>query len=119
MAQLKGEAPGILNWALQGCLAWHKIGLQEPEVVQKASQGYREEMDTVTRFVVECCEIGRGFEERTVDLYEAYVKWCGDEGERAEEKGAFGKLLARRSDLETSKVKGQRGWGGIKLNKIP
>jgi len=29
--KLLGELPGILNWALEGCLEWQEQGLQEPQ----------------------------------------------------------------------------------------
>ena len=30
------EAPGILNWAIEGCLLWQSEGLRPPEIVQSA-----------------------------------------------------------------------------------
>jgi len=116
LARLQAEAPGILNWAVRGCLDWRGNALRVPDAVQKASQGYREEADTVARFLAECCEIRKGF-EKTADLYSAYIKWCSEEGERPEEKVRLAKVLASRGDLQQQKVKGDRGWLGIKLNE--
>ena len=31
---LRAEAPGILTWAVEGCLEWQKGGLQHPECVE-------------------------------------------------------------------------------------
>jgi putative DNA primase/helicase len=45
--KLKAEAPGILAWAVRGCLEWQRMGLEEPECVQKATGDYAEEMDVV------------------------------------------------------------------------
>lgn len=113
--KLKGEAEGILAWAVQGCLDWQAHGLQEPACVQQASIEYRSEMDTVTRFVSECCEIGPEYSVQTGNLYSAYVGWCRGEGESPVSKVPFGKLLGQRSGLSDKKVAGQRGWIGIKL----
>jgi putative DNA primase/helicase len=115
MAKLKDEAPGIFNWALQGCLDWQKNGLQEPEAVRKASAAYREEMDTVARFITECCELGTGCEARTAELYFAYSEWCEQEGGQAEARATFGRLLGQRMDLQQMKIDGDRGWNGIRL----
>jgi putative DNA primase/helicase len=114
--KLQAEAPGILAWAVRGCLDWQKNGLQVPESVKNASRAYHDEMDTVARFITECCELGSGNQEKTADLYLAYGKWCAQEGEEPEEIGTFGKMLGGRKDLEPHKIKGERGWAGIKLN---
>src|SRR5262249_35064790 len=44
--KLKNEAPGILAWAVRGCLDWQQQGnLGEPDSVRKATSSYRDEMD--------------------------------------------------------------------------
>ena len=54
--KLRAELPGILNWALSGCLEWQETGLGEPPIVQEATAGYRNEMDVVGQFLEECSE---------------------------------------------------------------
>jgi putative DNA primase/helicase len=46
-AKLAAELPGILNWAIAGCLEWQKAGLQQPSAVATATAGYREAEDVV------------------------------------------------------------------------
>ena len=43
VSKLKEELPGILNWAIKGCLAWQKDGLGVPEEVKAATDEYRKE----------------------------------------------------------------------------
>ena len=50
MATLLQELPGILNWAIQGCLLWQSEGLQPPASVAASVREYRSEMDTVIAF---------------------------------------------------------------------
>ena len=38
--KLKAEAPGILNWMIDGCLQWQQIGLAPPKVVTDATAAY-------------------------------------------------------------------------------
>src|SRR5262249_29436106 len=45
--KLRQELPGILAWAVSGCIEWQMNGLQEPEEVKGATDDYRVEMDTV------------------------------------------------------------------------
>ena len=54
--KLKEEWPGILAWAIEGCLEWQRIGLAPPSAVTKATEDYLTEEDAVGRFISECCE---------------------------------------------------------------
>ena len=45
------EGPGILAWAVRGCLAWRQDGLTEPDAVMEATTDYRNEMDTFAEFL--------------------------------------------------------------------
>ena len=57
MGKLRAEAPGILAWAVQGCLKWQQEGLGMPEVVKAATESYREEMDIIGQFLEERCVV--------------------------------------------------------------
>lgn len=54
--KLETELPGILNWALVGCAEWQRSGLCPPSTIIDAAREYREESDTLGRFIAECCE---------------------------------------------------------------
>ena len=41
--KLQSELPGILAWAVRGCVKWQEKGLGEPTEVLEATQEYREE----------------------------------------------------------------------------
>ena len=49
--KLVDEHDGILTWALQGLAMYRQQGLVEPDVVAKATKEYRDEMDSVKRFI--------------------------------------------------------------------
>lgn len=91
--KLKAELPGILAWAVRGCLAWQKDGLPLPETVKVATDGYQAEMDTLGNFISACCEVGPYYQVRTSDLYNAYVVWSGD---KQIKQNAFGRQLSER-----------------------
>jgi putative DNA primase/helicase len=75
------ELPGILNWALQGCREWQEIGLSPPPIVTAAVSQYREDSDTLGRFVAECCEVLPMHKAPAGELYERYQKFCERAGE--------------------------------------
>jgi putative DNA primase/helicase len=76
------ELPGIVTWAVEGCLRWQEEGLDIPEAVTNATREYRVESDQVGRFIAECCVLGDGFTARARPLYITYKKWAEDAGER-------------------------------------
>jgi P4 family phage/plasmid primase-like protien len=71
-AKLARELPGILNWAIAGCLAWRRDGMQEPAIVRAATEGYAEEQDEVQQFLDDFCEQGADFMTSAGALYRAF-----------------------------------------------
>src|SRR5213594_2754704 len=48
--KLRAELPGILRWAVEGCRLWQAQGLVAPSAVLAATEGYKNEMDTLGNF---------------------------------------------------------------------
>jgi len=87
------EAPGVLNWAIQGCLRWQAEGLKKPFKVEQAASEYRESYNTIGRFIDDCCQ--RGGRVANKDLYLTYVKWCDGWESTPSSNKEFGKVLSR------------------------
>jgi hypothetical protein len=51
LAKLRAELPGILAWAVRGCLEWQRKGLDVPEEVTVATAEYREDQDFFGAFI--------------------------------------------------------------------
>jgi putative DNA primase/helicase len=81
IATMRGELPGILNWALDGYRDYLKRGLSPPELVRAATDTYREEMDLIGEFIEERCLVTDGAAVLVKDMYAAYGKWCIDRNE--------------------------------------
>jgi putative DNA primase/helicase len=113
LVKLKAELPGILAWAVRGCLEWQRDGLRPPEAVTAATAAYRAENDVLAAFLDERCIVDRRAEVAATAIYKAYVEWCDIYGERAESQTAFGKQLSERDEIERSKsgIKVYRGIG--------
>ena len=82
LQKLEVELPGILNWALQGCREWQKAGLQPPGIIAEAVRQYREESDTLGRFIAECCEVRKLGQVKSSVLFKRYQEFCEAAGER-------------------------------------
>jgi len=80
---LKAELPGILAWAVRGCLDWQQNGLNPPESVALATRQYVEEQNNLPVFLRECYEPDPRGEVSGGDLQSAYDTWCRDYGETA------------------------------------
>ena len=74
-SKLRGEGPGILNWALEGLHEWLDHGLQVPERITAATSVYRDEMDVVGEWITECCNVGDGHSARKDVIYASYQEW--------------------------------------------
>ena len=73
--KLMNELPGILNWAIEGCLEYQRHGLNPPQGILAASKAYMAEMDLVNQFVEETCEVEAGSKVRLKELYGRYIEW--------------------------------------------
>ena len=94
--KLKAELPGILAWAVQGCLAWRKEGLRPPSKVTQATKDYRAEQDDLGAWIAQRCIIAEDEEEAFKDLYSNYTEWCEAGRLVALNSREFGQALTER-----------------------
>lgn len=111
--KLRRELPGILAWAVQGCLDWQSEGLGMPAAVQRATAEYRAEMDVVDQFLAERCELGsttteaRRLRVKVSRLYGAYEEWCDAAGLRFPLSRAALSTRLKERGLEIKKTGGE------------
>jgi putative DNA primase/helicase len=116
--RLRAEAGGILTWLVNGCIAWLQHGLEDPEIVKAAVQGYRTDSDVVKQFAEECMESGTSVRVKTADVYQAFVAWCKEGGERyIMTKTRFTQRLKASILAEIERSGGQNYVIGFKLNQ--
>jgi putative DNA primase/helicase len=118
--RLQAELPGILAWAVQGGLAWQRLGdLQVPEAVQASNAAYRQEMDNVGRFLDACCLVNPAVRVKMGELYSAYKTWCESIGETAVSLTVMGKRLDEKGvEKRSSNIVWRIGLG-LKDQKVP
>jgi putative DNA primase/helicase len=113
LQKLENELPGILNWAVQGCLSWQKVGLKPPAEVVNATKAYRSDMDILADFLDDCCMIGPVYKVTKGDVYNEYTTWCLMNSDKAVSKKAFGRMLMDRGFGD--KKSGDWYWLGLGL----
>jgi putative DNA primase/helicase len=115
LEKLQAELPGILHWAVQGCLEWQKNGLQPPKEVLAATSSYRREMDLVGDFIESCCIKKPQAKTPAREIYQAYCQWSDQNGEYTIAQRRFGSRLAERGFQKFKSTGGRIVWVGIGL----
>jgi P4 family phage/plasmid primase-like protien len=123
--KLLNELPGILFWAVQGCLDWQKNGLHEPKIVVEATSGYRQEMDLLADFfnsevVTErYLDLKKGqIKVSAAQIYQKYTQFCEVSGADPVKKRSFGLMMGERGYTAKPQLyngKKQRVYTGIGL----
>jgi putative DNA primase/helicase len=116
MQKLRAELPGVLHWAMEGCLAWQAEGLEPPKAVAEATEEYRAEMDVLARFLLECCDLSPEAQVATALLYARYVRWCGLAGEAPVQKRAFASTRRERG-FQPGRSRHEHFWQGLTLRE--
>lgn len=116
--KLRAELPGILAWAVQGCLQWQRVGLRIPQRWVMATKEYRDEMDTLGSFIDECCDVSVSASCIFQSLYEAYTQWCDDSGHKPLSKRNLGLQLNERGYEAVRGSKGIRRRTGLMLKPM-
>jgi putative DNA primase/helicase len=110
--KLRLEAPGILNWALEGLAQWQANGLQEPAVVKDATKEYRADQDVIGHFLDARCAKEAGLESPARELYQAYKQWAEQTGEWVMNERFFSNALSEREFKKVRQCDGMV-WKGI------
>lgn len=110
---LLAEAPGILNWLLEGCRLWRTEGLCEPACVQAATAEYRDASDVLNEFIDDRCLVSAGVSVGGRDLFAAYQSWEVGRGTAPDQRlsqTVFGlRVKAQFTDIGTSRKVIYRG----------
>lgn len=113
--KLADELPGILNWALEGCLRWQRDGLKTPQCVKQATEEYRIDEDVVGQFLQDCTIEDASDRVLISSLYEAYQAWAIKGGIKYPLTARLlNKKLEERGKLR-AKSDGGRFWKGMGL----
>lgn len=115
--KLIAEAPGILAWAVRGCLDWQREGLGVPEGVRDATEEYRAAQDVFGGWLNDCCEFGPGHSERFRDLYESYKHHCDTTGSKPLGNLRFSEKLRKRQGVGQEKARGRTNFTGVRLTR--
>jgi len=112
--KLTAELPGILNWAIKGCLDWQQQGLNPPKIVLEQVSAYKTEMDSIAQFVEQECDIDPETRHPASKLYEAYRHFCQAIGRKPQSTNAFKEVLDKLTGVYQSRTSSGMQWLGIR-----
>lgn len=113
-ANLRGEWPEILRWAIDGALEWQRVGLNPPDSVCAASSEYLDDEDELGQFIAERLVEGRGYSVGSGDLYDAFKGWAEKRGMHAWRQKALSQALGERG-YKKKRTRTGRVWLDIKV----
>jgi putative DNA primase/helicase len=116
--KLKAEWPGILAWAIEGCLEWQRQGLNPPAVVRAATDAYLDGQDALGAWLEEACDVEPNAWTARTELYASWQAWA----ERSREfvlprARLFDALEARGFADKRQPGKGTRGFQGLRVRQ--
>lgn len=115
--KLLAERDGILAWAVAGCLAWQREGLNPPACVQDATQEYFESEDALGRWLDERCVRTANAKSLTSELFTDWRQWAEASGEFIGSQRRFSDLLITRGLEKWRNSMGVRGFQGVGLKQ--
>jgi putative DNA primase/helicase len=112
--KLGAEYPGILKWAIEGCLEWQRVGLDPPPVVCDATEEYIRSQNAVNNWIEERCDTGYGLNAMSSALYGDFKEWTHQVGEEGLKQADFNKALEELG-FKLRKTKSFNAWEGLRL----
>jgi len=91
---LVGEAPGIAVWAIEGLLRLRQQGFTLPVTARATMEDFRKQSSPITEFTEENCRFETDLSFPSMMIYEAYARWCKDQGMRAGTRTKFAQRFA-------------------------
>jgi putative DNA primase/helicase len=117
--KLKPEWPGILQWMIEGCLAWQKRGLDPPEAVTKATDAYFTEQNSFAFWLEECCDRrDPNIWTQTTMLFASWKQWAEKAGVRHGDIKSFGEAMTE-AGFEWKHTKKGNGYQGVDIRQEP
>lgn len=97
-SKLRGEAPAILRWMIDGCLNWQRSGLQRPASILEATETYFAEQDVFGQWLKDACRIepdNRSLSDFIADLFKSWTEYAEASGERPGSQKRFCAIVSQ------------------------
>jgi putative DNA primase/helicase len=114
--KFRAELPGIMAWAVEGCLLWQREGLAPPPAVTEATEDYFNFEDFIGEWLDERCRRGPELYESSRELHRDFTRWMQGRGYVPSERVFVARLEGIEGLKRSSKLpNGKRGFWGVTL----
>ena len=113
--KLCAEWPGILQWMIDGCLDWQRIGLARPAIVAETTADYFAAQDVFGLWKAERCIVDPQLMERPSRLLNDLNAWLNGNGEQPTNRNRFRAWAEKEPALRYKTVNGSDFVSGIGL----
>lgn len=109
--------PAILAWAIQGAMMFAENGyrLPLPEVVEEATEEYRQRENWLENFLEECCIMEPDARAPAGELYQTYREWAQRNGDYVRRNVEFLDAMAGKG-FQKIAPKGKKFWVGLRID---
>lgn len=115
------ELTGVLWWAIEGRRRLFARGFfTPPAAMTEAKRSFQDSNDPIGSWIRQCVEPAISFKVARKDLSTSFNGWWemeSDDGKPFSSNSITREIIARFPNLTELKVKGERMFGGIKLNE--
>ncbi|MGG7538708.1 phage/plasmid primase, P4 family [Rhizobium sp. 12,4] len=116
--KLRAEWPGILRWALNGCVEWQSLGLLAPDAVLRATAEYIDSEDVVGQWLADVSTFDSTAVASNSEIFGSWSFWASSNGHEVGNMRRLGKQLRKRGLME-SRSGATRGWKGRAFRPLP
>jgi putative DNA primase/helicase len=117
--KLQAEWPGILAWAIDGCLEWQRMGLAPPAAVVSATKEYLDAEDAPANWLTECCIRDANLHSSSSALFASWRAYAEAAGEHVGSQKAFSQRLVAQGFVAKRLSDGRAAFLGLGLKARP
>ncbi|MFD1330721.1 phage/plasmid primase, P4 family [Methylopila musalis] len=116
--KLLEEAPGVLNWLLDGVRLYAERGLEAPDAIRAATEEYRQDSDPLGQFIAQCVVKSPGMSVLAREMYDAYARWCRESAVNSLKETSFARRMSDRG-FSRRKTMTANVYDNVYLQNIP
>jgi putative DNA primase/helicase len=114
---LRPEWPGILRWAVEGCVLWQRLGLAPPTKALTATEEYFADQDTLGRWLSERTFVNPNAQTGSTAAFRDWKLWSEVNREYTGSQKSFSQAIQEKGFKRKKDAEGKAIFGGFSLKE--